>query len=54
MVWSKVGEGGINRNIVECKGENRILHHACPDGINRNIVECKVIRSGIRFTYYKY
>ena len=32
----------INRNIVECKGEQQAKEEARKEGINRNIVECKV------------
>ena len=31
----------INRNIVECKDTNKILHNVLAFRINRNIVECK-------------
>ena len=31
----------INRNIVECKGQNRLLYILPGQRINRNIVECK-------------
>ena len=34
---------GINRNIVECKGEIICIDTACEIRINRNIVECKVV-----------
>ena len=31
----------INRNIVECKDTNKIIHNVLAFRINRNIVECK-------------
>ena len=42
MYYRRMWSTGINRNIVECKGEKVLAARNEEIGINRNIVECKV------------